>query len=310
VQPTERAAQDFDPTEADGHEEPWEITPPAPGAETRIALWVVVGVGLLLFLGYAMSPRSPRTPSVPPTETSMPAGNELVAAPEPSLPIESPEPASTTYRTSFDCLRAIGEVETTICSSADLAAADRSLADLYRQRLRAASGADASALRSSQRGWRVARGQCAGRFDARECLARLYASRIAELRDHAARPPQEDAERVTDALPELPPPPPYEDSPPVSAARPAQLRSGSISGDDYPRAALASRAQGTTVVQYTVGPGGRVVDCVVVQSSGHSALDTATCSLIQRRFRFRPAIGQDGKPASETRTQRIVWRLP
>ena len=106
------------------------------------------------------------------------------------------------------------------------------------------------------------------------------------------------------------PPPPPPPPPPRAQPRPAQLRSGSISDDDYPASALRAEAQGTTVARYTIGADGRVSGCSVTGSSGNPALDTTTCNLIQRRFRFRPAIGPDGNPTSETRTQRVVWRLP
>ena len=110
-------------------------------------------------------------------------------------------------------------------------------------------------------------------------------------------------------LPPAPPPPPPP-PPPRAQARPAQLRSGSISNDDYPASALRAEASGTTVARYTIGPDGRVTSCSVSSSSGNASLDSTTCSLIQRRFRFRPAIGADGNPTSETKTQRVVWRLP
>lgn len=98
--------------------------------------------------------------------------------------------------------------------------------------------------------------------------------------------------------------------PPRQEARPAQLRSGSITDDDYPPAALRAEAQGTTTARFTIGTDGRVTSCTVTGSSGNSALDNTTCNLIQRRFRFRPAQDTNGNPVSETKTQRIVWRLP
>ena len=88
------------------------------------------------------------------------------------------------------------------------------------------------------------------------------------------------------------------------------MRSGSLSNDDYPSSALRAEAQGTTTVRYTIGTDGRVTGCSVTGSSGNSALDQTTCSLIQRRFRFRPAVDTSGNPVTESRTQRVVWRLP
>ncbi len=91
---------------------------------------------------------------------------------------------------------------------------------------------------------------------------------------------------------------------------PAQLRSGSVSDDDYPASALRAQAEGTTVVRHEIGPDGRVGQCVVARSSGNAALDSTACSLIQRRFRYRPAHNAAGNPVAEWRTNRIVWRLP
>lgn len=97
---------------------------------------------------------------------------------------------------------------------------------------------------------------------------------------------------------------------PPSQARSAEHRSGSISNDDYPAAAQRAEAQGTTVARFTVGPDGRVTSCTIASSSGNSSLDSTTCSLIQRRFRYRPALDRAGNPTSETKTQRVTWRLP
>jgi protein TonB len=96
----------------------------------------------------------------------------------------------------------------------------------------------------------------------------------------------------------------------AAQAVPAELRSGSISSDDYPASALKVRAEGMVEVRYMVGPGGRVSSCAVQSSSGNAALDSATCSLVQRRFRFRPALDAKGSPTTEERRQHVLWRLP
>ena len=96
----------------------------------------------------------------------------------------------------------------------------------------------------------------------------------------------------------------------ASVERPAQLRSGSISNDDYPASALRARAEGAVIARYVVAADGRVTACEVVTSSGNAALDSTTCSLIQRRFRFRPAINADGKAVEDRKTYRVTWRLP
>lgn len=62
-------------------------------------------------------------------------------------------------------------------------------------------------------------------------------------------------------------------------------------------------------MRYGVGTDGRVSSCEVVESSGSSILDSATCRLVTRRFRHRPAI-RDGEPVASTMTRRVTWRLP
>ena len=47
----------------------------------------------------------------------------------------------------------------------------------------------------------------------------------------------------------------------------------------------------------------------MIQSSGSSILDSASCQLITRRFRFRPAT-RNGVPVAGPVTQRVTWRFP
>jgi TonB family protein len=62
-------------------------------------------------------------------------------------------------------------------------------------------------------------------------------------------------------------------------------------------------------VRINVGASGRVEGCTVIASAGYAALDSATCSLITRRYRFRPAT-RDGQPVASVATQRVTWRIP
>jgi protein TonB len=99
-------------------------------------------------------------------------------------------------------------------------------------------------------------------------------------------------------------------APPADPANaPPRLVSGVITNDDYPAAALRAEAQGTTAVRIDIGTDGRVTGCSVTASSGNSTLDSTTCSLIQRRFRYAPAT-RNGRPAAGSATQRVRWVLP
>ena len=92
--------------------------------------------------------------------------------------------------------------------------------------------------------------------------------------------------------------------------RPPTHRSGTISNDDYPRSALAAGAEGTSVLRLVVAADGRVSGCTVTGSSGSSVLDSVSCSLTQRRFRFTPATDAEGHLTASYYTHSVNWRLP
>ena len=108
-----------------------------------------------------------------------------------------------------------------------------------------------------------------------------------------------------------PPPPPPPPSPPrvVEAARARGSLQGLFRPDDYPAAAAEGGDQGSTGVRLTVGPDGRVTACSVTRSSGSSALDRATCSVLRSRARYEPARDQNGQPTTDTTNATITWRL-
>lgn len=89
----------------------------------------------------------------------------------------------------------------------------------------------------------------------------------------------------------------------------ARLISGGIYPQDYPRRAVERRAQGTTYLRFTILPNGRVRDCIVTRSSGHRDLDAATCPLLERRLRYRPARDASGRPVAETIRGQQDWEL-
>ena len=88
------------------------------------------------------------------------------------------------------------------------------------------------------------------------------------------------------------------------------MLSGSLSNDDYPRAAIRAREQGTTIIRFTVGANGRASNCVLWQSSGSALLDGTTCGLVTRRFRYVPAKDAAGRNVLEWMAIRVHWELP
>jgi len=88
---------------------------------------------------------------------------------------------------SFDCAEAASDVLELICSDAELAKADRDLAQVYSaaratvERLDAGRAEASAELRAEQRGWIKGRDDCWKAEDMRACVAGSYHERIATL---------------------------------------------------------------------------------------------------------------------------------
>ena len=85
---------------------------------------------------------------------------------------------------------------------------------------------------------------------------------------------------------------------PIPATPRGPYNNNLFSVDDYPSASRAAYEEGATRVSYLIGTDGRATQCEVVQSSGFTRLDFATCQIIMRRFRFNPAT-LNGQPVWE-----------
>jgi protein TonB len=83
------------------------------------------------------------------------------------------------------------------------------------------------------------------------------------------------------------------------ATRPVKI-AGDLVEADYPRAGRAERLGTAVVVVLTVGTDGRVSACRVHQPSGDPDADAVTCRLALERFRFHPALDQNGDPVEAT----------
>jgi TonB family protein len=83
-------------------------------------------------------------------------------------------------------------------------------------------------------------------------------------------------------------------------ALPAALGAPHVCISDYPPAAIAARAEGTTTVGFTITESGKVADVRVVTSSGNEDLDNAAVTCADRWI-YRPA-QKDGKPVA------VPWR--
>lgn len=110
------------------------------------------------------------------------------------------------------------------------------------------------------------------------------------------------------APPAPPAPPPPRKTVSAQSAR-GDLRS-LFSGDDYPASAQAAGAEGTARATLSISPSGQVVGCNITQSTGNSALDSATCNILRRRAKFTPARDSNGNATSDTiETPPIRWQL-
>ncbi|AYF86477.1 MliC family protein [Pseudomonas sp. JS3066] len=81
---------------------------------------------------------------------------------------------------SFDCAKAQG-IEQQVCTSAELSALDRQMADAYKKTLAATDAATQKRLRAEQRGWLKGRDDCWKASDQNQCLALSYQTRLVEL---------------------------------------------------------------------------------------------------------------------------------
>lgn len=110
-------------------------------------------------------------------------------------------------------------------------------------------------------------------------------------------------------VPTAPPPPP----PPKFTPKKAEPKGNPGSWatpDDYPSRALREDREGVARFSVSVGPDGKVTSCSITGSSGHADLDDATCKLVTRRARFKPATDGDGNPTTGSYSNSVRWQIP
>ena len=88
---------------------------------------------------------------------------------------------------------------------------------------------------------------------------------------------------------------------------PPRWRSGRLRDSDYPSTLTQAGIGGRVGVRYVVETNGRVGRCDVTHSSGSAELDSLTCGLIQKRFRFDPSRDADGRPVASTIIENHEW---
>ena len=94
------------------------------------------------------------------------------------------------------------------------------------------------------------------------------------------------------------------------AASPANSPSRWVTNSDYRSSWVRREMQGSASFSLQVSASGRVTGCTITGSTGHTALDTATCRLITKRARFEPARDSNGAKVAGTYRNTVTWRLP
>lgn len=102
----------------------------------------------------------------------------------------------------------------------------------------------------------------------------------------------------------------YSSSNQVSTATPLGNPGNWVTSNDYPTRALREDRGGTSRFRLSIGPDGRVADCIITQSSGSADLDEATCANVTRRARFRPATDAAGTPVMGYYSSSVHWSIP
>jgi periplasmic protein TonB len=90
----------------------------------------------------------------------------------------------------------------------------------------------------------------------------------------------------------------------------AEWTGGKIKNSDYPKAVREAHISGTTETLVSVGANGRPSACRVTRTSGSRELDTATCTLIMQRFKFKPARNAAGQAIDSRIEYEQEWDAP
>lgn len=90
-----------------------------------------------------------------------------------------------------------------------------------------------------------------------------------------------------------------------------QARNGNwVTDNDYRTSWINRKWEGTVAFRLSIGNDGRVRDCTVTQSTGHAALDDATCALVKRRAKFDPARNERGETVAGSFSSAVRWQIP
>lgn len=83
-----------------------------------------------------------------------------------------------------------------------------------------------------------------------------------------------------------------------------------VTDSDYRTIWINKEMSGTARFTLDVDGAGRVSNCRITQSTGYAELDAATCKLIAKRAKFKPAKDGNGNAATGSYASSIRWQLP
>lgn len=93
-------------------------------------------------------------------------------------------------------------------------------------------------------------------------------------------------------------------------ARPKNNPGRWVVDNDYRPSWLRQGLSGSASFTLAIDAAGKVAGCTITRSTGHSALDAATCELVAKRARFDAARDGTGKPVSGNFYGSITWNIP
>jgi uncharacterized protein len=90
-------------------------------------------------------------------------------------------PSASAGSPSFDCAKASGRAEKTVCGDRELSSLDQEAARLYALALKSANPKQAAAMKADAAGWKTRRDDCWLAQETRSCIIAAYARRIHRL---------------------------------------------------------------------------------------------------------------------------------
>ncbi|QSB43529.1 energy transducer TonB [Altererythrobacter sp. FM1] len=94
------------------------------------------------------------------------------------------------------------------------------------------------------------------------------------------------------------------------AATPRNNAGTWITEADYRSNWIRQELTGVARFRLDISASGQVTGCTITSSSGHSELDNATCALITRRAKFKPAKDGNGDAVASTFSNAVEWKIP